>query len=1699
MESSDRILSELSATASALNAQSLHAKKLDLNNKERSDTSSSGATKTDYKTNDQKAKPVAGYYALEDITILRDARLAQHGYKLSPDDSRLILANGNELAGDYAIYLPPPIESQTITGLKEIICLALMNPKSQRTILFPYRLENSSHWVTGHMEIKKNFHISLGFHDSAAFYVKQDIERELFVFLNKLDNIKKFLLEPDRSKKILEGRDSLINILSKKNENKVRLTLLGKSNLPRIQVSDTYCGGYVLRLIFNLAIGKAADPNSLTIWACNTRNEQELRQEDAKIVTLYNKNKAHLFGSQAEARNYISSEVYKKNSKIQEEELKKIYQAIEIAVQTLEKPVIEKLLAQLSHVNTQDLKKFKEDIILACGDSGGRISLKNPVAFFFQKEGGFIDNQSRLYDKLPVFFIYQKMMELMRLAAGNSIVSLGNKPVINSVVVSRATSKEGQQLTKTNAQANTQVSAQASTTLASRDKENIPPNVVNSQQKSYSGSAGVTLSILGSTQNMVDNESLKKGLTDCHVNPNLPATKVNALEPQKEKQHKEKILGQVKKPGFVINVPYRVESDDDANGSSSDEEETHEFKDKNYYFKFKDGAPPFRIQKKDGKKPRKLRGVINSKSIIHASDLTKKQAEPTKEIADKLKNLITMFETQSFGEDDETSVHEAAQRLSVVVGLNRRESLEKRRNENYRKLLQFPLENKINVERMGFLWRPNYEERGPKGRIWRSVSFERVRSWFRALRKQDPKKAKRFRETMEKGAGEMVPYREIRETIKMDRSTAQQVKVLRQKPIIDKSKVYLGIFDGDMIACKDQPSDLGIFSCYDEIISKHEAQHKKVPTILSTGYKINEPNKPILEFAVKLDGAIRVATAEFFGNGVYYPEPNMLSLIEPNAGTVTESFTKKNEADYEWPVESKIIIENVTKNRILNQYTDFCFRNKGPITTTTPERFAMLNKISKEKKAKIEAEGNKEKLFKQFSGNVNRKGKIFLWTRQDLDYIRNTAQSHFDNLQWAKNIVAAIRIPEEIPSNGESFPKEKVAGDHLKKMIISLVSQLFNCYDPLYICKKLNDTDKKYFVESLSDVIDNYNVENFVPKAISKREKKERKNCSKTWEIVDEAVTAEALTGLLSILLNDKNLAERIEQTARKCGQVIQEQFKSRLSLNFVEYTRNKLDAYMQEVTGEEDLSEENIGKSSELNEQILNLELKGFQNLLNQAEVSAHRNKLKKNANITARWGFTPLHCAAITGNVQLVRDLIEQGARIGVRAMGGVLPLHLALKFCELQGVRLELIELLTNKNIVNHKTLDKQSPLWMAIHLPFEEDLDEDMLAVVEHLLSKGANPNEKFINDSDKDSDASDDEDATLGSLALLCDEREKGHFPIFAAIESENIGLLNLLIEYKAKLKNIYNSEGLNPILAAGENLHIVELLVEGGADVNEMDYDGSTTPLHESINPSTLIDALKAPNKYLFEYLLRLETIELTTTDREDCTPFDLALNERCVWAVKGLLQKAKGLHNAEKDKAEIYINLDELGYPDWSVTESPFSDESDSVMSSEVCGILARILVDRDTFEDCEIEKIRDLTGYELYGEGEEDEIIKEQREDVVSDTIKKLKLKKPGTVDVFQKQVNDIYNKIGGMVEYTKLTELVNVFWSTEPDSESETESSDSDDMSSSNGSESEEEYGEPGRYRKRKRQPSLPKEVVEMNKLAKSAEPPPRLRKK
>ena len=326
------------------------------------------------------------------------------------------------------------------------------------------------------------------------------------------------------------------------------------------------------------------------------------------------------------------------------------------------------------------------------------------------------------------------------------------------------------------------------------------------------------------------------------------------------------------RPSYVLNIRVAVDSDSDVSSDDSETEENYSFPDEEHYFNFKSDNPPFRV-KASGRNPRKHRGFLALESIINDSYIEPTMGETDEQQVSKLLQLVNKLNNESFGYTVQESLQEA-ERLGLVFGLNRRESLDKKRNRKLLELMQQPLPDYVaSIARLGFFWRPTYEEKKPDSPDYKKVEdYQRLQAWFKQLKQKKPSKARRFRHENEKDKiNEMVPYRAIREQIKKSSATKRLVQQLREKQ--GAQKQYLGIFDGDVVSLRKQ-GDKGTLSHYDDMAKDHVAEQGVLPQVMSSGYIIKSKEERLLELAVKLDLVVRNATAKIIAYGIYYPEPN---------------------------------------------------------------------------------------------------------------------------------------------------------------------------------------------------------------------------------------------------------------------------------------------------------------------------------------------------------------------------------------------------------------------------------------------------------------------------------------------------------------------------------------------------------------------------------------------------------------------------------------------------------------------------------------------------------------------------------------------------------------------------------------------------------------------------------------------------------
>lgn len=213
----------------------------------------------------------------------------------------------------------------------------------------------------------------------------------------------------------------------------------------------------------------------------------------------------------------------------------------------------------------------------------------------------------------------------------------------------------------------------------------------------------------------------------------------------------------------------------------------------------------------------------------------------------------------------------------------------------------------------------------------------------------------------------------------------------------------------------------------------------------------------------------------------------------------------------------------------------------------------------------------------------------------------------------------------------------------------------------------------------------------------------------------------------------------------------------------------------------------------------------------------------------VAANNGVTPLHMAALIGDKELVKwllqkhcdpnkvwvlstesqisatplglvipgkdlglayDLIKAGANVNSPQVGlkGFTALHLAVATSSFEMVRL----MLTNKADVNARTYEGYTPLWLACAHNWK---------LLPLLLAAGASP-----------------------------DSSIDGKTPLHAAIYAGNITAVDLLLKYHANPSLADPSTEFTPLhmAAASGSLAIVQRLLAAGAEVNALNVDGFT-------------------------------------------------------------------------------------------------------------------------------------------------------------------------------------------------------------------------------------------------------------------------------
>ncbi|XP_061829672.1 caskin-1 isoform X6 [Nerophis lumbriciformis] len=228
------------------------------------------------------------------------------------------------------------------------------------------------------------------------------------------------------------------------------------------------------------------------------------------------------------------------------------------------------------------------------------------------------------------------------------------------------------------------------------------------------------------------------------------------------------------------------------------------------------------------------------------------------------------------------------------------------------------------------------------------------------------------------------------------------------------------------------------------------------------------------------------------------------------------------------------------------------------------------------------------------------------------------------------------------------------------------------------------------------------------------------------------------------------------------------------------------------------------MGKDQELLQAVKTEDLLTVQKLLQRPRPGKAKllgSAKKVNVNFQDTDGFSPLHHAALNGNMELITLLLESQAAVDIRDQKGMRPLH----YAAWQGKAEPMKTLLKSGSSVNGQSDEGQIPLHLsAQHGHYD---------VSEMLLQHQSNP----------------------------CIVDNAGKTPLDLACEFGRVGVVQLLLSsnmcaalLEPKKADTQDPNGTSPLHLAAKNGHIdiIRLLIQSGIDINRQTKAG--TALHEA-------------------------------------------------------------------------------------------------------------------------------------------------------------------------------------------------------------------------------------------------------------------------
>ena len=228
--------------------------------------------------------------------------------------------------------------------------------------------------------------------------------------------------------------------------------------------------------------------------------------------------------------------------------------------------------------------------------------------------------------------------------------------------------------------------------------------------------------------------------------------------------------------------------------------------------------------------------------------------------------------------------------------------------------------------------------------------------------------------------------------------------------------------------------------------------------------------------------------------------------------------------------------------------------------------------------------------------------------------------------------------------------------------------------------------------------------------------------------------------------------------------------------------------------------------------------------------------------------YGRTPLHQAALKGHKSMAELLLSKGADPNAAinpsansGSGGFTPLHLAAQ----NGYRNVCEALLAGKADLNARDINGTTPLHLAA--------DRSYSSVAELLLTRGANADARTSNGntplhSAASSGAKRVAELLLTNKADLNAQNAQGGTPLHSAVSAQRADVARLLLANKANPNLAFNEKsgnmaGWTPLAVAvyqDDNVPMVRLLLENGANPNVVTSRSGWTLLMQAVQKGSL-------------------------------------------------------------------------------------------------------------------------------------------------------------------------------------------------------------------------------------------------------------------